>query len=53
VQPIQKVEKQRSGNQGRQQRKGEACIHQTFSITMPLISLATSSKRSTTFSNSP
>ncbi len=51
--PLRKVEEQRDCNEGDEQRQGERRVHQTFSITMPLISLATSSKRSTTFSSSP
>jgi hypothetical protein len=53
VKAVQKIEEQRDRDQPDQQREGEGGIHQTFSITMPLISLATSSKRSTTFSSSP
>ena len=53
VQAVQEIEEQCDGNEADKQRQGEGGIHQTFSITMPLISLATSSKRSTTFSSSP
>ena len=53
MQAVEKIEEQRDTDQADQQRKGERGFHQTFSMTMPLISLATSSKRSTTFSSSP
>lgn len=53
VQPVEEVEEKRDGDEPHEQREGERRIHQTFSITMPLISFATSSKRSTTFSSSP
>jgi hypothetical protein len=44
MQAIEKVEDQGDGDQGRKKE------HQTCSMTMPLMRLATSSKRSTTFS---
>ena len=55
VQAVQEVEEQRDADQADEKRKGEGRrpSAQTFSITMPLISLATSSKRSTTFSSWP
>lgn len=53
MQTVQEIEEQRDGDKADEQRQGKRDIHQTFSITMPLISLATSSKRSTTFSSSP
>ena len=53
MQAVEKIEEQRNADQGDKQWQGEGRVHQTFSITMPLISLTTSSKRSTTFSNSP
>ena len=56
MQPVQEIEQQRDGDEPDQQRQGEGGIHgvgpaQTCSMTMPLISFATSSKRSTTFSS--
>lgn len=53
VETVQKIEEQRDGDKADKQRQCKRDIHQTFSITMPLISFATSSKRSTTFSSSP
>ncbi len=53
VKTVQKIEEQCNGDEADKQRQCKCDIHQTFSITMPLISLATSSKRSTTFSSSP
>ena len=53
MQAVEKIEQQGDANQADEKGKGERGVHQTFSITMPLISLATSSKRSTTFSSSP
>ena len=57
VQPVEKVERQRDEDQRHQQRECEPDIHRvrgpltyTCSMTMPCITLATSSKRSTTFS---
>ena len=55
VQPVEEVEQQRDRDQEDQNRKTEGGIHvmalpYTCSITMELISLATSSKRSDTFS---
>ena len=52
VQAVEEVEEQGDRRPGRQAGKGKGGFHQpTFSMTMPLISLATSSKRSTTFSS--
>ena len=51
VQTVEEIEEQRNGDQPVEQREGESGVHQTFSITMPLISLATSSRLSTTFSS--
>lgn len=53
VQAVQKIKEQRDPDKAHKQGEGKCNLHQTFSITIPLISLATSSKRSTTFSSSP
>ena len=53
MQAVQEIEEQRDGNEADQSGKGDGDFHYTFSMTMPLISLATSSKRSTTFSSWP
>ena len=58
VQAVEEIERERDGDQARSAAAARArrvhqrapCRAQTCSITMPLISLATSSKRSTTFS---
>ena len=55
MQPVEEVEQQRDHDQDHQNRKTKGSIHvmalpYTCSITIELISLATSSKRSATFS---
>ena len=55
VQSVEEVEQQRDGDQSDQERKTKRGVHcaalpYTCSITIELISLATSSKRSATFS---